>query len=226
VPPPEPRSDPEELLKIRRRLAILAVVLATLGSIMVLVVALDAGDAADAVGHVGGVELIVLALAIAALSLVFTPAALLCAAAGYVAGAAEGTVAALVGLSLGAMGCAAIARLVGTPQGAPALGRRAERLANWISVRPLRSIAVARLIPGVPFHLVSYVSGLTNASLLSVGAGTALGFAPRGFLFTVLGGTIGDLDRPETRVAAILSVVLLVAFAVIGNRRWAGRGPL
>lgn len=216
--PDRPGEPPGNAVRaVRLRLAVLVAVVGALWLAMALVVALDARSASEAVGNVSGPALALLVAGIAVLAIPLFPAALLAGAAGYAAGAVVGGAIALVGLSAGAVLCAGIARGVGAGHGVGALWRRAERLAEWIALRPFRSIAVARLIPGVPFHLVSYAAGLARVPLPTVGIGTAVGFGPRCFLFAALGGSLGSLDQPETRAAAAATLALLITMVALSR---------
>jgi uncharacterized membrane protein YdjX (TVP38/TMEM64 family) len=207
-----------------RMLALLAGVSSS-GLVMTLLVSPNAQGLAGTISDLRGPELVLMIAAIAVLSIALTPAALLSAAAGYVAGIALGTAVALCGLTLGALACAQIARLAGGEDGATALGPGVERLALWVRTSPTHSIVVARLVPGVPFHLLSYAAGFSGVRFSAIAVGTAIGFAPRCFLFAALGGSLGSLDRPETRAALVLSVLALIVSYVAMRRRFLDDRP-
>jgi len=211
--------DDRRLKRLRLRiLALLAAILVS-GALMVLVISLEARGLADSIDGLGAAALLLMTAAIAMLSIVLAPAAILAAAGGYIAGVTLGTAVALCGLGLGAVVCAAIARRVGTEDGPVALGGPVENLAARVRARPMHTIIVARLVPGVPFHMLSYATGLAGVRLPTVFAATVIGFAPRCFLFAALGGSLGSLDKPQTQLALVASVVVLLGVLASARRR-------
>jgi uncharacterized membrane protein YdjX (TVP38/TMEM64 family) len=200
-----------DLRRARIRVAAMAAILGSVGVATTVLVSFDAREIADSVGRVDGALLAALVGTIAALAVVAVPVSLIAASAGYLTNAAVGTAVALVGLSLGAMVCAALSRAVAGEQGPALLGERAERLGRWLRVSPFRSLMMVRLVPGLPFPVVSYTAGLVPIKPPTVGLATAVGFAPRCFLFATVGSAITDLDRPETLVVLVVSLVLLAA---------------
>ena len=207
--------DPGLIARARARLFALTVLLTTSGIGLLVVLALDAealGERIDALGAAAGPALV---LAGALLIAAMVPAGLLAAAAGYVLGTPYGTVVALLGATAGAVLCALIGRYAGTPAARHAFGPRIARLAGWFEARPLRAVAIFRLVPGLPFNATSYVLGFTRISFVAVALGTALGFAPRCFAYVALGGSLRDLSSLEARVALVASVVLAVLVVVV-----------
>lgn len=218
-------SEDHRSKRLRLRVLALLAGVSSSGLVMVMLISPNAQGLAGTFSDLEGPGLVLMAVAIAVLSIALTPAALLSAAAGYVAGIALGTAVALWGLTLGAVFCALIARLVGTEDGTTALGPRVERLALWVRTSPTHSIVAARLVPGVPFHLLSYAAGLSGVRLSAIAAGTAIGFAPRCFLFAALGGSLGSLDRLETRAALVLSVLVFIVSYVAMRHRFSHDRP-
>jgi uncharacterized membrane protein YdjX (TVP38/TMEM64 family) len=143
------------------------------------------------------------------------PAGLLAAAAGFALGTAYGTPVALLGATAGAVLCALIGRAAGTPAARHAFGGRVERMAVWFEARPLRSVVVCRLVPGLPFNASSYVLGFTTIALGDVALGTFVGFAPRCFAYVALGGSLRDVSSPEAKLAVVASVLLAVLVTVV-----------
>jgi uncharacterized membrane protein YdjX (TVP38/TMEM64 family) len=207
--------DRRSIARARARLAGLTVALACAGVGLLVVLALDAerlSDRADALGVVAAPALVVLgALLIAAM----VPAGLLAGAAGYALGTPYGTAVALLAATAGAVLCAGIGRYVGTPVARHAFGGRVTRLAAWFEARPFRSVAISRLVPGLPFNATSYVLGFTGIPLRHIALGTAVGFAPRCFAYVALGGSLRDLSSPQARIALALSVVLAVLVTIV-----------
>jgi uncharacterized membrane protein YdjX (TVP38/TMEM64 family) len=143
------------------------------------------------------------------------PAALIAGAAGSLLGTAAGTAIALAAVAAGATLCAGLARAVATPAARSAFGERVARAIAWFEARPMRSVVVSRLVPGLPFNATSYVLGLTDIRLRVVAGGTAVGFAPRCFAYVALGGSLRDLSSPEARFALGASAVLAVLAIVL-----------
>jgi uncharacterized membrane protein YdjX (TVP38/TMEM64 family) len=196
---------------IRIRLAFLAVGLAVLAVVALGVLALNAHGIADFLDGSGVAVAPLTFVAIVVLTPALVSAGLLAGAAGYALGVPAGFAIALVGLSVGGLVAVGLVRLVGTRDAAGTLGGRVARLAAWLEVRPFRSIVFARLIPGLPFGYVSYACGLTSISPRRIAAGSALGFAPRCFVYTALGGAIRNLDSPQARVAIVATVAIAIA---------------
>ena len=167
----------------------------------------DLGPFGPAVFVLGGV----------ALNLVFVPIPVIAGAAGLVFGTAEGT--AIGVLVVG--GAAATQLLIGrrlTGEHAPALfGSRATSVMDFISRRGFLAVLYLRLIPGIPFNTLNYAAGLSRLRARDMFAGTALGFAPRIFAFAALGGSIGNLDSTEARVAVALGVAMAVAGVLLAR---------
>jgi uncharacterized membrane protein YdjX (TVP38/TMEM64 family) len=162
----------------------------------------------------------------ALLVVALVPAAVVAAAAGVLFGVAIGTPLALLTITLGALGSAALGRFVARDAVDTLAGPRLARAIALVERRSFFSLLYARIVPGVPQALISYAAGLTRVPLGVFVAATALAMAPRAYAYTALGGTFGDLGRPETVVAlavlAMLAVCGAVALAV--QRRRIARG--
>lgn len=198
------------LRAVRLRLLLLSAAVTVVAVVLLAGLALNAEDVAATIEAGGVAELPLMFAAIALLTPALVSAGLLAAASGYALGLAVGFPLALAGLTAGALAAVLLVRAVGSPAAAEALGPRVERLARWLEARPFRSVVFARLFPGLPFALTSYVCGLTAIPLRRLAAGSALGFAPRCFVYTALGGSLRDLGSPEARaaIAATLAIAL------------------
>lgn len=93
---------------------------------------------------------------------------------------------------------------------------------RWITRWGAPGIAIARLIPGLSFDLISYASGLTGIRCGPFLLATAIGGAPQAFLYAYLIGF-----APQYAVAlgmvTTLVVALAMGIAVLLTRRQAGR---
>jgi uncharacterized membrane protein YdjX (TVP38/TMEM64 family) len=205
----------EQATRLRMRLAALFVAVTVVAAAVLVGLALNARGVADFANSSGPAALPLMLVSIAILTPALVSAGLLATAAGYVLGLALGFPVALAGLTAGALLAVALVRLVGAAGAASALGSRVARLANWLERRPLRSVIFARLVPGLPFTYTSYACGLTTISSSRIAAGTALGFAPRCFVYVALGGSLHDLNSPEAKVAIAATIVIAIGSLVV-----------
>jgi len=217
--------DGSAISRARWRLAGLVVVLTVLGLGLVVALALNAKHLADTADDLGPAVVPAIVVVGALLIAAMVPASLVAGATGYAIGTAGGTVVALGTATAGAVLCAILGRYVGTPAARYALGERVTRTATWLEARSLRTVTLARLLPGLPFNATSYVLGFTRIRIRDIAAGTALGFAPRCFAYVALGGSLRDLGSPEARVALGASVVLTVLVIVVPKLLIGSAGP-
>lgn len=196
---------------IRLRLVLFSSAVTLLATGLLVGLALDARGVAEAIDDGGVVQVPLMLAAIALLTPALVSAGLLAAAAGYGLGLAAGYPLALFGLTLGGLLAAVMVRLASGPAAARALGPRLAAFSVWLEGRPLRSVVFARLVPGLPFGVTSYACGLTTIALPTFALGTFLGFAPRCFVYTALGGSIRDLGSPEATAALVATVALALA---------------
>lgn len=144
-------------------------------------------------------------------------------ATGLLFGTALGTVLALAGVLVQAVVQFWLARRVA----GEALRRRALERAPRVGAALERNGFLAtfysRIVPGVPWGLVNYVAGLSRVRLRDLVLGTLAGGTPKVFAYVALGGSFGDLGRPEAIVAIGLLVVLALGGVVIARRGFLAR---
>ncbi|HUB98701.1 MAG TPA: VTT domain-containing protein [Solirubrobacterales bacterium] len=200
---------------VRARLFLFSAAVTLVAAALLVGLALNAHDVARWVDDsgAGGVPLLL------GLIILLTPAlvsaGLLAAAAGYALGLAAGFPVALCGLTIGGAVAVVLIRRVASPAAADALGPRVGRLAVWFEAKPLRNVIFSRLIPGLPFAITSYVCGLTAIPLSRIALGSAIGFAPRCFVYTALGGSLHDFGSPESKLAIAATLAIAVASLVL-----------
>jgi uncharacterized membrane protein YdjX (TVP38/TMEM64 family) len=204
-------AESPSLGAIRLRLFLLSAVVTLVATALLVGLALNAQGVADTVEGSGLAQAPFMLAAIALLTPALVSAGLLAAAAGYALGVPVGFPLALLGLTLGGLIAAIFVRFASVQGGARALGPRAGAFAICLEERPLRSVVFSRLVPGLPFGVVSYACGLTSISLRRFAVGTVIGFAPRCFVYTALGGSIRDLGSPEARVALAATVAIALS---------------
>lgn len=212
---PSGAADAAHLRRARVRVGLLAFVASAVGLLLLGLLALDARQLSEDVVGLGAAKGPALAGLGAILVVLMFPASLVAGAAGYACGVVGGTFVGLVACAAGAGGAAALGRVVGTPVAREAFGARILRFVTWAEARPARSVMLARLLPGAPFNALSYALGLTRIRLVTIVAGSAVGYAPRCFAYAALGGSLSDLDDPNARWAIAASVALTVAVVVV-----------
>lgn len=163
----------------------------------------------------------------AALGAVFVPGPILAAGSGVLFGPVLGTF-----VTLGAtVGTATVTSFIGRRAGRDSarslLGtRRADRLDQLVERRGLWAVVGQRFVPGISDALASYAFGAFGLPLWQMAVGAFIGSAPRAFVYTALGASIGDLSSPlaYSAVAVWCVTAIIGAFAAQrGYRTWRGR---
>src|SRR6202012_2753078 len=100
---------------------------------------------------------------------------------------------------------------------------RADRLDALIQRRGLWAVVGRRFIPGLSDALASYVFGAFGVPLWQMAVGAFIGSAPRAFVYTALGASVGDRS-PElayTAIAVWCVTAIVGAFAArSGYQKW------
>jgi uncharacterized membrane protein YdjX (TVP38/TMEM64 family) len=157
----------------------------------------------------------------------FVPGSLLAAGSGLLFGPVLG-----VFVTLGAtVGTAIVASFVGGRAGRDSaralLGAgRADRIDALIERHGLWAVVGQRFVPGISDALASYAFGAFGVPLWQMAVGAFIGSAPRAFVYTALGATIGHLSSPLTyaAIAVWCATAIAGAFAAHrGYRKWRGR---
>lgn len=163
----------------------------------------------------------------ATLGAIFVPGPILAAGSGVLFGPVLGTFVTL----FSAVGTAAVTSLVGRRAGRDSarglLGaRRADRLDAQVQQRGLWAVVGQRFVPGISDALASYAFGAFGVPLWQMVVGAFIGSAPRAFVYTALGASIGDLSAPlaYTAIGVWCVTAIVGAFAAHrGYRAWRGR---
>jgi uncharacterized membrane protein YdjX (TVP38/TMEM64 family) len=157
----------------------------------------------------------------------FVPGSLLAAGSGLLFGPVLG-----VFVTLGAtVGTAIVASFVGRRAGRDSaralLGAgRADRIDALIERHGLWAVVGQRFVPGISDALASYAFGAFGVPLWQMAVGAFIGSAPRAFVYTALGATIGHLSSPlaYAAIAVWCATAIAGAFAAHrGYRKWRGR---
>jgi uncharacterized membrane protein YdjX (TVP38/TMEM64 family) len=181
----------------------------------------DVEDVRRAVAATGPAAPLTYIVVAAGLAAIFVPGPILAAGSGVLFGPVLG-----VFVTLGAtVGTAIIASLVGRRAGRDSarglLGaERADRLDALIERRGLWAVVGQRFIPGVSDALASYGFGAMGIPLWQMAVGAFIGAAPRAFVYTALGASIGDLHSPLAYSAIAVWCVTAVIGVVATHRGW------
>jgi len=186
----------------------------------------------DAVRHAikatGPAAPLVYVVASAVLGSLFIPGSILAAGSGILFGPVLG-----VFVTLGAtVGTAIVASRVGARAGRDStralLGpKRADRIESLIDRHGLWAVVGQRFIPGTGDALSSYAFGALGVPLWQMAVGAFIGSAPRAFVYTALGASLGKPSSPLAYAAiAVWCVTAIVgAFAAHrGFRKWRSHG--
>ena len=212
------------------RLALLAVFLLGLWYLIGVARILDLEDIRDAVASTGPAAPLVYVVVSAVLGSVFVPGPLLAAGSGFLFGPVLGTF-----VTLGAtVGTATITGLAGRRAGRDStralLGaERADRIDAMIARGGLWAVVGQKFVPGISDAAASYAFGAFGVPLWQMVVGAFIGSAPRAFVYTALGASIGDLSAPLAYTAIAVWCVTAVAGAFVarsGFRAWRGRKKL
>src|SRR5262249_37468104 len=209
------------------RLALFAAFL--LGRVYLVAVTrvVDVEDVRRTVAATGPAAPLTYIVVAALLAAVFVPGPILAAGSGVLFGPVLG-----VFVTLGAtVGTAIITSLIGRRAGRDSaralLGAdRADRLDQLIDRRGLWAVVGQRVIPGVSDALACYAFGAFGVPLWQMAVGAFIGSAPRAFVYTALGASIGDPSSPlaYTAVAVWCMTAIVGAFVTHrGYRKWRER---
>ncbi|MDZ4267506.1 MAG: TVP38/TMEM64 family protein [Mycobacterium sp.] len=157
----------------------------------------------------------------ATLGAVLVPGPLLAAGSGFLFGPLVGTF-----VTLGAtIGTAIIASLAGRRAGRESarslLGpKRAERIDGLIERGGLWAVVGQRFVPGISDALASYTFGAFGVPLWQMAVGAFIGSAPRAFVYTALGASIGEFSAPLAYTAIAVWCLTAGVGAFAAHRGW------
>jgi uncharacterized membrane protein YdjX (TVP38/TMEM64 family) len=222
-------NDGSTPISRRRHIVRLVVFAALLGALFYLLAVrhvVDVEEVRRTVSATGPAAPLTYVVVSAVLGAVFVPGPILAASSGLLFGPVLG-----VFVTLGAtVGTAVVASLVGRRAGRDSaralLGtKRADRIDALIERRGLWAVVGQRFIPGLSDALASYTFGAFGVPLWQMAVGAFIGSAPRAFVYTALGASIGQRSPALAYAAiAVWCVTAIVgAFAARrGYRKWRG----
>jgi uncharacterized membrane protein YdjX (TVP38/TMEM64 family) len=223
---------------IRRTQRALMVAIAALGALSYLLIPavhdevaravtiLVAGDGAEISSYLRsfGVWAPIASLCLMVLQAVAAPvpSVLITFANGLAFGVFWGGLLTVAGQTLAAAVCFWIARTLGRDSVAALVSTFGlTTVDRWITRWGAPGIAIARLIPGLSFDLISYAAGLTGIRTVPFLLATAIGGAPQAFLYAYLIQSAPQYAA-ALAVGTTLAFALIMGVAVVLTRRHAG----
>ena len=185
----------------------------------VLAVVLDLPDVEEARHWVDGAgrarwAAMVVALALVLLAPVRRPAVSILV--GVVAGFGPGLAVALAGALLAALAAFGLSRSLGRSAATRLAGARLDRVDELLARRGFAAVLTGRLLPVVPFVVLSYAAGLTAIRWRPYVAATALGLVPSTVVQVGIGasaGAVASRATPSTLLLLLITAVVAVALA-------------
>lgn len=138
---------------------------------------------------------------------IFLPCGLLSALAGMLFGPLPGTIFALCGLTAGSVATFWLARCYGTTWAKRVLGHRYDRYEGYISRDSFYSIFLMRVVPILPFDVVSCIAGVSRARTDKYIIATLLGALPGVSLYVFFGDSVRSMSLKKIAVSASLMAV-------------------
>lgn len=209
------------------RLGVLVLLLAVLFYLVAVRRVIDIEAVRELIRSAGPIAPLVYVPVSALLAAIFVPGTLLAATSGLLFGPLVGTFVTL----FSAVGTAMVTSLLGRRAGrASARGligaERSDRIDAQIARGGLWAVVGQRFVPGISDAMASYVFGAFGVPLWQMVAGSFIGSAPRAFVYTALGASIGEFSAPlaYTAVGVWCVTAGLGAYAAHrGYRMWRHR---
>ncbi|MFC9894729.1 TVP38/TMEM64 family protein [Nocardia sp. NPDC127579] len=203
------------------RLAVFAAFLLVTFYLVAVARVIDVDGVRAAVAATGPAAPVVYAAAAALLGAALVPGPILAAGSGLLFGPLTGTFVTLSATIGAAVVCGFLGRRAGRGSARRLLGpERAQRLDAQIARRGLWVVVGQRFVPGAPDALASYSFGALGIPLWQLAAGAFIGSAPRSFVYTALGASLGDLSAPLAYSAIAVWCVVAIIGTFAAHRGW------
>src|SRR3954468_17895343 len=144
---------------------------------------------------------------------------------GVVAGFGPGLAVALVGGLLGGLAAFGLSRALGRPAITRLAGPRLGRVDRVMADRGFWALLAGRLLPVVPFVVLSYGAGLTAVRLTPYALATAIGLVPSTAVQVGIGASAEVLATRATAFTVVPVVAVVLTAAGLGALAWRRRGP-
>ena len=141
------------------------------------------------------------------------PRSVLSVLVGAVAGFPLGLAIVVVGSALGGLMGHAASRCLGRAAFVQVAGRRLGPMEDLLRRRGFLAVVTARVMPMVPFMVVSYAAGLTGVRLAPYAAGTVVGLLPGSIVYVAIGSSTALVDWSTPSITSAFVVVGAVIFA-------------
>ncbi|OLL72692.1 MULTISPECIES: VTT domain-containing protein [unclassified Pseudonocardia] len=211
----------------------LLVLLVAAGSAVLLVTGLPTLDGIRAVTlGAGWAAPVLFTLLFAAFTLVPAPApapapaTLMGIAAGVLFGLPVGLATTMVAVATGSLAGFVVSRVLGREVIAGLGNARIRRLDERLRRGGLWTVAGGRLLPVIPFPVLSYACGLTAIRMRDYLVGSVVGVLPSAVAFVTIGAHGGDPGSVPFLLAVAGLVVLTIGAVVARRRRPAADGPV
>lgn len=155
------------------------------------------------------------------------PSEALLAFAGAVMGLYDVVIFGGLGLIIGSIIAFYIARRGGRPIVVKIIGEKWTRIMDdWVSRNGTKAILFTRVVPIIPFDLVSYVSGITPIKFQNYLVATVIGAIPRTLFLAYLGSMLGSVFVSfggTIEIVFVIGIVGFIALAYLDRKGYIGQ---
>jgi uncharacterized membrane protein YdjX (TVP38/TMEM64 family) len=162
-------------------------------------------------------------LGVAVVLLAPVPRSVVSVLIGVVAGFWTGVAVALAGGLLAALMAFGLSRSLGRPAVERFAGRRMARVDRLLVDRGFLAVLTGRLVPVMPFVVVSYGAGLTPIRPAAYAGATALGLVPSTLVQVGVGTSAGALIAGASTTTTLTLLTGALAVVVAGAWAWRSR---
>ena len=203
------------------RLALVVAVLTVLFYLTAIQQVIDVDSVRRLIESTGPLAPLTYVVVSAVLGALLVPGPLLAAGSGFLFGPLLGTFVTL-GATVGSAVISAYAgRRAGRDSARALLGpQRSDRLDGMIQRGGLWAVVGQRFVPGISDALASYTFGAFGVPLWQMAVGAFIGSAPRAFVYTALGASIGEFSAPLAYTAIAVWCLTAGVGAFAAHRGW------
>lgn len=146
------------------------------------------------------------------------PDAVLAVAGGVVFGVYMGTLYTIIGAICGGTISFYISRFLGRGVVEKLIRGKGQLFDDGIEDRGFLLILILRLIPLIPFDVISYCAGLTKIKYRDFVLATAIGIIPGVLIYSNIGDKAVDIKSPEFIIAMLLLVILALTSYILKRK--------
>ncbi|NVN50260.1 TVP38/TMEM64 family protein [Mycolicibacterium hippocampi] len=203
------------------RLALVVAVLTVLFYLTAIQQVIDVDSVRRLIESTGPLAPLTYVVVSAVLGALLVPGPLLAAGSGFLFGPLLGTLVTL-GATVGSAVISAYAgRRAGRDSARALLGpQRSDRIDGMIQRGGLWAVVGQRFVPGISDALASYTFGAFGVPLWQMAVGAFIGSAPRAFVYTALGASIGEFSAPLAYTAIAVWCLTAGVGAFAAHRGW------